>query len=78
MTCLGMESHFQKLSVSCLINRGEGTVSREEGKQYPSAFLSNRVRVVQQHMIQVTLFDQGQCALLDFIELTIVLNSRTV
>lgn len=78
MTLPCMESCTQQLSVCSLINRKEGSVSRDKRKQYPAFFFySCRVQAVQQHMIQVILFGQDQCALFDYIELTIVSNTGT-
>lgn len=78
MTLSCIDSYTHWLSVSSLINIAEGSVSREKRKRYPPAFLGCRLWVVQQNMICVVFFDQGQCALFDFIERTIVLLSVSV
>lgn len=61
--------------VCTAINTGEKSVSREDGIQHPSAF---RVARSQWLISTWSELNQGQCALFDFIELTIVLQPGTV
>lgn len=64
-------------SVCSLIDTEEGSVSGELRKQYPSAFFFGcKDWAVQQHIIQVILFDQGHHALFGFTELTLVFAQR--
>lgn len=61
--------------VCTAINTGENSVSREDRIQHPSAFRAAR----SQWLISTwSELNQGQCALFDFIELTIVLQPGTV
>lgn len=60
--------------VCTAINMGERSVSREDRKQHPSAFRATE----SQWLISTwSELNQGQCALFDFIELTIVLQRGT-